>query len=552
VSGTASGTNGGTASARILARSSAYAVATGFQLGAGVAAISVLTRVLDREEYGALTLALVIQAVLATAGAFGLPVAVSRIYFRDRGPADARALVGLAVLAAVAMGALAALTGPLWSDVFAGLGFGAELRLAVLSAVPLAALLSAQAYLQAEARVRDYVVTVAIATVGAQGLGIGIAALGGGPAGYLAGMTAGFVVALWFALAGGRLTLVPLRDHRGERSLLREALAIGLPTLPYALALFLIAAADRILVERQLGLADAGAYYAAYAVGSLGIFLATAINRAWAPILFGADGSERWALLAESAVAVTRSAALFTAALALGAPVALWALVPPGYGIGTLATVSAVVAFSALPLVWFLASYNVVVWSSRTVVLAVAAPIALAVNVGACLLLIPPLDLAGAAIATPLAYAVLALLTWSRSRRMAVVPWDGRALAIAALPGVVAVPAALLMPTDGPWLGARIVAAGLAAVVLAATLRRARTAVTGSASAGGVVGGAGVDGDAAALAVDLGAEHAALADAPLLAVEASDLLGEDLGLLAEAGEGDGEVEQQAEDHREAE
>ncbi|MBA2521884.1 MAG: lipopolysaccharide biosynthesis protein [Solirubrobacterales bacterium] len=450
------------AAANVLGRGSRYTVATLIQVVAGILIIPLLTRTVDPEEYGTITAALVVQTVFGTAAAVGCQASISRTYFRRHGPEGARALIGVTALAAVAFAVLAELTGPLWSGVFEGLDYGAPLRLAVLQVVPVAVLVGAVTFLQAAGRVRAYVITVALATPGAQGLGLVVALLHGGAVGYLAGVTAGLYVAMIFAWLAAVIDFGPLRPRSGGRDLLRGAAWVALPTIPSSLALYVLSAGDRIVVEGLEGLSAAGAYYIAYAVGSLGIFLVTALNNAWGPILFGTEEETRWSLMADSAVEVTRVVALVGAALAIGAPIALELFAPSDYDLAGLGTVSALVAVSGLPYLWYITSYNIVVWRGRTGILGLATPICVAVNLGLCALLIPPLGLEGAALATLIAYGLLAFLTWLRSRSLAPVPWDLRALSLAASPAIGGLAIALALPDHGAWLVIRgLVAAGL-------------------------------------------------------------------------------------------
>ena len=463
---------------RVLGRGSIYTIATVIQLGAGILTIPILTRIVDPEQYGTITAALVVQAVLGTVAAFGLPAAISRTFWRGHGPAGARALITATALAATALALLAELTGPLWSQIFAGLDYGAELRLAVLSSIPVAVGISAQTYLQASDRAGVVVAYAATATLGAQGLGLALAAADGGPVAYLAGVTAGLYAALAIAWIASGVELGPLaRRGAGGRALVRNALRVGLPTIPHGLALYLLSAGDRVVVERLEGLAAAGAYYIAYAVGSLAIFLVAALNGAWGPILYGSERERRWRLLADSAVAVTRVVALAAGALALGAPIALKLFAPADYDLDGLGAVSALVAASALFYLWYITSYNVIIWRGVTGILALSTPVAAVANLALCAVLIPPLGVEGAALATLISYALLALLTWTRARSLAAIPWDPAALALAALPAPVAVAAALLLPEDGAWFEIRaLLAAALALAALAALTASRRAA----------------------------------------------------------------------------
>lgn len=471
----AAGPSSSEAAANVLGRGSLYTIATLIQLVAWILIIPLLTRTVNPEQYGTITAALVVQTVLGTVAAVGSQASIARIYFRRQGPAGARALIGATAVAAVTLALVAELTGPLWSGVFEGLEYGAALRLAILSAIPVAVVVAAVTFLQAAGRIRAYILTVAVATVGAQGLGLLLVLLDGGAVGYLAGVTAGFYAAMAIGWLAAGVDFGPLRPRSGGRDLLRGAAWVALPTIPSSLALYLLSAGDRIVVERLEGLSAAGSYYIAYAIGSLGIFLVSALNSAWGPILFGSEEEHRWSVLADSAVEVARVVALASAALAIGAPIALEVFAPADYDISGLGTVSALVAVSGIPYLWYITSYNVILWLGRTGVLAFATPVSAAVNIALCALLIPPIGLEGAALATLLAYALLAFITWWRARSLATIPWDLRALAVAVLPVFVAVPVAMILPTSGAWLGLRGVAAaglGLAALALLTASRR--------------------------------------------------------------------------------
>lgn len=458
----------------VLGRGSLYSVATIVQLGAGLVTIPVLTRLLDPDEYGILTAALVSQAVLTNLAAFGIPPAISRAFFLDSGPRGARSLIGATAIAAVVVGLLALATGALWSQAFSEVPYGPELKLAAVSAIASAILLAAQAALQAEERVREYMIGAVIATAGAQVLGVAAALAFGGGSAYLAGFTVGLYIAVAYSWRKAGLELGPLRNRAEASPLLRTAFRVGLPTIPNGLALYLLAAGDRIVVERIEGLAAGGTYYIAYAVGSLGIFLSAALNGAWAPSLYGSDEDVRWSFFADSAVAIARVVALVSAAFGLAAPIALEVLAPSDYDLSGLGEVSALVAASAIPYLWYLTGLNVVIWQGRSGILAIATPVAVTFNLVLCAILIPPMGLVGAALATLAAYLLLGAMTWVRARSMAEVPWDAKALALAAAPAAAGLAVALALPEDGLWLIVRgALAAGFALAALKAlNLRR--------------------------------------------------------------------------------
>ena len=228
-----------------------------------------------------------------------------------------------------------------------------------------------------------------------------------------------------------------------------------------------MSAGDRVIVERLLGLAAVGRYHLAYALGALGLVVLNAVNNAWAPVVFRASPEDRWRVLSDTSVVFVWLASLLAAVLAAGAPLVLAVLAPPDYDLDTLAPVSAIVAGSVIPWAIYTAHSQVQLWVGRTGMLAIATPAAAAVNVGLNIVLIGELEFVGAALATVVAYALLAVLIAANSWRLATVPWRYAEMALASLIGGALVTAFALEPTGGAWTAIRVAemaVLGLAAV----------------------------------------------------------------------------------------
>lgn len=444
--------------AALLGRGSIYTVATALQLSAGLIVLPALTRLLPPREVGVVALAVVVQSVLGVVAAAGLPNAIFRVFFKGKeGPRRARLLLRYCLLGAILTAAVAQLTGPLWSRVFTDLGYGVALQLAIWSAVPLAVLMCSQALLRAEDRAGRFVVTMAGATAFAQALGLAVVAgTDMGAAGYVLGLLAGQSVAAGLAAVWAGLGTSPFR---GTEGLMTETLRVGFPTVPHSLAIYVLAAGDRVIVEGQLGLGAVGQYQVAYAVGALVLALLTAFNNAWDPIIYGEREERRWATLAETRAVLYQLGGMVSAALAIGAPLALLLAAPGEYDPFGLVPVTSVVVLSAVPMVSYLASAHVLIWEGRTGVMAWSTPLAASVNIGLNLALIPVFGLEGAAVATVLAYGLLALLTRRAARHLALVPASTRALLTAAAWAGTGTTASLVLPADGIWLAVRTLAA---------------------------------------------------------------------------------------------
>jgi O-antigen/teichoic acid export membrane protein len=449
--------------ARMFGRGSLYTIAQAAQLSAALLVIPALTRLVEPEELGVIALAVLVQSILGVVSAAGLPVSIGRNYFRpEYGPARAAALIPAAGLVAVCVATVAELTGPLWSGVFADVDYGGALRVAVWSSVPLALLGAAQSHLRAAERAGMFVTTAMLAAPAAQLAGVLVLVLADSDAtGYFAGVAALQAVAALVALGS-------IAEARRLGSLVdfRRSLAVGLPTIVHSLALYALAAGDRGVIERLEGLDAVGRFQVAYALGAIVLSLLFAINFAWSPIVYGSPEERRWQVLAETREPLFGVAGLAVAVIAIGAPVGLAVAAPGSYSPEELVPVTSIVALSGIPMVLYLSHAHAIIWHGKTIALAFATPTAAALNIVLCLVLIPPLGLEGAALATVIGYCVLALLTLPVARRLTGLALPGRTAVLSAVGATAAVGVSLLVPVDGVWLVPRtVVAVGLVVVL---------------------------------------------------------------------------------------
>jgi O-antigen/teichoic acid export membrane protein len=233
----------------------------------------------------------------------------------------------------------------------------------------------------------------------------------------------------------------------------------------------MLASVDRILIAAILGLAATGRYQVAYAVGGLGVALVTALNQAWLPVVLGAEQESRWRILTATSRVVNLIAACVASGLALLAPLGLLIAAPSSYGRGSLVPVAAIVAFSAVPYATSGTYFQVVFVKGRTGVMALAAPVAAAVNIALNAALLPAIGLLGAAIATVAAYAVLPCVVALRARRIVALPEAARDAVVAWLFAAPFVAAGAVLPSRELGVAARIVA-GIVAVLVAYQLLR--------------------------------------------------------------------------------
>lgn len=462
---------------RLFGLGSVYALVLGVQMLSGLLVLPVLTRLLAPAEFGVVAAALVVYMILSVIAAAGLPDAATRAFFVPGGdegaPGDAtreaRRLISALLWLVPPVALIADLTGPLWAAPL-GLHYGAVLRLGVWCGGAGALLAGAQALLRVTERVWSFLVVTLVATLGGQGLGLMLTALHHSPAAYMAGVTIGTSTAAVIGLlATGALRAGPPRTAQ-----LRRGLAIGLPMVPHSLAVSMLASADRILIVAVLGLRAAGRYQVAYAVGGVGVAVIIALNQAWLPLSLGTRPHQRWEILAATSRVVQLAAGLIAVALALVAPLALVVAAPASYDRAGLVSTVAIVAFSAVPYATCGTYFQIVFVSGRTRVMALAAPVAAAVNIALNLVLLRPLGLIGAAIATVVAYALLPVIVAVRARRLVSLPGVARDASIAWLLVAPFVVAGALLPATPAGVTARIVA-GLLVAALTPTLLRAAT-----------------------------------------------------------------------------
>ena len=283
---------------------------------------------------------------------------------------------------------------------------------------------------------------------GARGLLIGSYASG-----------AAFVVVL-IALQWRRLSL------RFDPALLRRLFRFGLPTMPAEVSLYALNFVDRLIIVRSLGLAEAGLY-------SLGVKFAQAVNvlvrgfqLAWPPLAYSIrDDDEARRTYATVVTLFVAGCAFVVAGMWLFSRWIVRALAAPKFfdSYEVIGLIAAAVTLYALYLVLVV----ILGRTGRTEFNLPAAIAALVVNVALNLLLVPQLEIVGAALALVASYLVVLGLMYVFTQRLFRVPYEwGRllrvVLSVAAIVGL----AELLVPTSGAG-GLLLRAALLAAYPLA-------------------------------------------------------------------------------------
>ncbi len=440
-----------------------YMVAAAFQLVLTGLITPLLTRTLGPTGYGQVTLATAATQILSLGLALGLPFAVQREFAR-RGSRDAQGVVAFATTAVAAGAAVLVGSAPLWHSV-AGIDAIGNARLAALWGSGFALGLTCLALLRSQKRLKVFMAVALLQSAGAQGFGLGLAALG--PATvtrYLTGVVIGQAGALVVAV----VTLRPSWQPWAQGGLLRRTLKFSLPMVPQQLSSFTLAAGDRIVIRHELGSAATGRYAVAYNIGSLGIMLLTFVNQAWLPRTFSMREPEgRGQLLSASRDVLSIILVPVVLLLTICEPVMLHIWAPSDFHPGSLGEIVSLVAISTFVYGQFLANLRGLITLGSTGRAAAMTAVCAVGNILLNVLLIPPLGILGSALATLIAYVALALVTRVPRRSGLVLHRpSGMLLAIIALAAVLAVTLGYL-PDTNTWLFVRL-AIGVAVSLVAA------------------------------------------------------------------------------------
>ncbi|ROP60489.1 lipopolysaccharide biosynthesis protein [Curtobacterium sp. PhB115] len=454
-----------------------YVVVWSMQLVVSSLISPVLAHLMPPAEFGVLASAIALYQALVVLAVAGIDQASVLQRAEDGDDRRARGLLAVGMVTASVVTVIALSTIPLWGDAAGFVGAHPLLLVAVLWTGPAAIVQISLALLVAQDRIKVFAVTSLLSSIGGSIIGLGLLTLVHADATtYAWGGVVAQGVAMVIGIAATRPRLAGLFDRKTTARAFRLGIPIALGNLSY----FVLNAGDRVVVQRLLGPEEVARYQIAYVVGSAVILLLTFTNQAWAPHFAALrDAVARRELAMHSRDELYRMLAPVLLAVTLASPVALPILAPASYRVQELTVVVFIVAITALPVVASGATGRLLLVERRGVAVGVIAAIAGVVNIAANLLLVPLFGIAGAALATVLAYVILAAMQqFALSDRR---EWRGPGLRVVlTLAAALAVAAAsLLVPQDALWNWVR--AAGVIAC-LPWFLRRLRAARGGVVS----------------------------------------------------------------------
>jgi O-antigen/teichoic acid export membrane protein len=448
-----------------------YVILWAAQIGLATLLTPVETRLLGAASYGLAATCVTLMQLLVAVGAFGLQMAVQRVYARN-GDDAARQVVTLSLVAAALCFLLVSVTGPLWAP---ALQFGSYSG-TVFYAVTWAGLSAVTATTLGLLRSRDQLGRFALVslmqTTVAEALSLALVVFVARTAKeYILGEMIGQAATLAVALCLVR----PVRLRRSDWAASIRVLRFSAPLVSAAVATFVLSTSDRLVVNADRGHIAAGRYAVANSIGSILVMLTYALSESWLPrILSIADRERIGTALAQSRNALYALLIPLIVGMSATSPLLLRLWAPHSYNPDGLQLVVALTVITALPYAGTTTSTRILILKGQSRPAAQGTAIAAAVNLALNLALVPVLGIVGSAAATIVGYCVMHLLLARSARSLLRLPPLGRRLWTELSVAVVAVFAVLVIPVSTPFMvarGACGVACGVAALLMVLALR---------------------------------------------------------------------------------
>ena len=436
-------------SSALFGRGLLYVVVLSLQLLVSSLISPFLTHIMGPAEFGALSSALAIYQVLSVAALLGIDEAVILQRAESRDGRSARGLVTIAVIISFVVTGLALVTIPLWAGPLGFSGYPLLIVAVILWTGPSAAVTVMLALLVAEDRIKPFALVGIIAAIGGSIVGLVLLlTVDRSATVYAWGGVGTQFVAMIIAFVIVRPNLQGFREF----DITRRAIRLGVPLALGGLAYFVLNAGDRIIIQRELGATEVGRYQVAYVIGSAVILLLNFTNGAWtAHFASLVNDRARYALAMKSRNQLYRLLVPIVLAVTLIAPLALRILAPASFRPAGLSVVVLIVALTAFPVAASGAAQRLLVIGRRGKTVGVIAGVAALMNIALNLLLVEPMGILGAAVATLVSYSLMAFLQLRFLPDRA--SWKGapRHLIVMIFVTVGLAAASLVFPQTVPW-----------------------------------------------------------------------------------------------------
>jgi O-antigen/teichoic acid export membrane protein len=437
----------------------------------GLLTLPIFTRKFDPHQYGVLETTIAAYAALLVLADLGLVSATQRSYYDYDATqkSERRSTLSTGLSASLLLAIFWSLLAVVFADPLSRWQFGTAhyadlLRIAAV-AVPVTVLANfTREVMRMKLMPWGYTASAVAGTLGATAFSVtAVLAFNGGLASVLLGTLIGSAIAAALGI------VVIFRDLIGRFSHpeLRRMVAYGLPLVPASIALWGVSLLDRSLLTKLGASADTGQYAVANRFGSLLVFGITAFALAFGPFQLSLWREDQDL---EKQVRSRVLTYLTVALVSAGVVLSLFAreivrVVSPAYttayeAVGFLCMGAALYGVSNLVL------FGIGI-TRRMHYVAIYTLIALALNVGLNLLLIPVWGMIGSAFATMVAYGALAAFYYRRSQILYPTPYElGKTLTTLGL-GAAAMAVGLIRLEP---LGVALAVKGATAVAFGASL----------------------------------------------------------------------------------
>ena len=414
------------------------------------------TAYLTSDDYGILSIARVVTSIAVAGMSLGLNGAAFKFYYDFDGDQRKRFYGTLWIFLLVIPGLLLILTelvGPIiFKQVFRHVPYSPYLRLALWTSYFTIAFANlSRELLKASERAIPFILINLVRSVLIIGITIWLVAyLKMGAVGALYANFIGVAVTAFVSISIIRKYV----SFSFDLSLIKKALLFGIPLIPHFLAHWVLAASDKVILERYTSLQQVGVYSVGYLLGSIMMLFVAACNNAIFP-LFGRakpidDSQTR--TLAKMTTYYVLAISSIGLCIALFSREVIYLAVPVSYH----------KAVSIVPWVvlgyFFMGLYSipmgiVVLVISNTKPVSLYTTLAAVINIVLNILLIPRFGMKAAAITTAISYLVLFIGVFSFAHRTLPLPYEYRRISNILFVAILIFAAGWSLSPSGIWAG---------------------------------------------------------------------------------------------------
>lgn len=393
------------------------------------ALLPVLTRYLGPTQYGVVAMFQALVAGLGAVVGFGVIAAIGRKnYDAEISPDGLRDFIGTCLQITLFSGLLAVL-GVAMLHAELGEWLGLDYQAMLLAVIVSTASVLVQVRLT-QWQVKGEAMRYAFLQTGQSALAVALSllavvALAKGAEGRIVAIAVSICLsALFAAWLLHRDGLLRIRVWNADHA--RQALAFGLPLMPHTLGGFLLFSADRVVINANLGLSDAGVYAVAAQLISVMSMVFGAVNNAYVPWLFERLKAD---VPAEKRQIVRYTYAWFgmiilSVGIAFVVGPSIVVLIA-GEQFAAAGDVLGWLALSQAFVGMYLMVTNYIFYSKKTVYLSFATLFSGLINLVLLPIMVVSFGIKGAAGAACIANGLQFLVTWWLASRLHPMPWFG-------------------------------------------------------------------------------------------------------------------------------